>query len=188
MQTLNRCRLALKLLFLSDIATACGRFLNTGLVLCPTPQDKGVSSLIFPKEVPSQSDWRLWREFWTALAGPGWSLRDPLGAWVHPTHRQWEWFYNARDDLLLHSTREGSITAYLAPENGHRLRSRQTYHRAHSVGAIPAHVFPASVLELSDCQVLRREIGPPLAKLNPETPSFWSHLRSLGGGWMWEHK
>ena len=187
--TNNRCRLALKFLFLSlsDIATVCGRFLNTSLVLRPTPQDKGVSLLIFPKEVPSQSDWRLWWEFWTVLAGPGWSLRDPLGAWVHPTHRRWEWFYDARDDLLLHSTRDGSMIAYLAPEIGHHLRSRQIYHRLHAAGAIPAHVLPASVLVLSGRQVLRREIGPPLARLNPETPPFWSYLRSLGGEWMWEH-
>jgi hypothetical protein len=74
LQALNRCRLALKLLFLSNIATACGRFINITLTLQPAPQDKSVSSFIFPNERPSQSDWRLWLEFWTALAGPGWSL------------------------------------------------------------------------------------------------------------------
>jgi len=187
LQILNRCRLALKLLFLSDIATACGRFINTSLVLRPIPQDKGMSSFIFPKEIPSRNDWRLWREFWTALSGPGWSLREPLGPWVSPTHRRWEWRYDPRDDILLHLAGDGSITAYIASENGHRLRSRQTYYRSHAAGAVPAHALPAGVLVLSDCQVLRKEIGPPLAVLPPETSSFWPYLRSLGGEWMWEH-
>ena len=39
LQALNRCWLALKLLFLSDIATACGRLINIILVLQPTPQE-----------------------------------------------------------------------------------------------------------------------------------------------------
>jgi len=106
LQALNGCRLALKLLFLSDIATACGSFINITLVLQPAPQDKSVSSFVFPNERPSQSDWRLWLEFWTAFAGPGWSLRHPLGNWEHPTHRRWDWFYDARDDLLIHSERD----------------------------------------------------------------------------------
>jgi len=74
LQGLNRCRLALKLLFLSDIATACGRFINISLVLRPASQDKGVSAFVFPNEHLSQVDWRLWLDFWTAFAGPGWSL------------------------------------------------------------------------------------------------------------------
>ncbi len=38
--------LALKLIFLSDIATACGRFINITLVLQPAPQAKSVSSFV----------------------------------------------------------------------------------------------------------------------------------------------
>jgi len=106
LQGLNRCRLALKLLFLSDIATACGRFINISLVLRPASQDKGVSAFVFPNEHLSQVDWRLWLDFWTAFAGPGWSLQNPLGTWEHPTHQRWDWFYDARDDLLIHSERD----------------------------------------------------------------------------------
>jgi len=63
LQALNRCRLALKLLFLSDIATACRHFINIILVLQPTPKDKSVLSFVFPNERPSQGDWRFWQEF-----------------------------------------------------------------------------------------------------------------------------
>jgi hypothetical protein len=63
LQALNRCWLALKLLFLSDIATACGRFINISLVLRLVSQDKGVLAFVFPNEHPSQGDWRLWLDF-----------------------------------------------------------------------------------------------------------------------------
>jgi hypothetical protein len=109
----------LKLLFLSDIATACGRFINISLVLRPVTQDKGVSAFVFPNEHPSQGDWRLWLEFWTAFAGPGWSLRNPLGTWEHPTHRRWDWFYDAREDLLIHLEQDGETVAYSIPGEGH---------------------------------------------------------------------
>jgi hypothetical protein len=124
-QALNRCRLALKLLFLSDIATTCGHLLNISLVLKPARPNKSVSEFVFPNEHPSPRDWKLWLELWTAFAGPGWGLRNPLGAWEHPTHWQWEWLYNARDDLLLHLVSNMEIIAYSIPGEGHCLRSRQ---------------------------------------------------------------
>jgi len=188
LHALNRCRLALKLLFLSNIATVCGRFINIGLVLWPVSQDKGVSVFVFPNEHPSQGDWRLWLDFWTAFAGPGWSLRNPLVTWEHPTHQRWDWFYDTRDDLLIHSERDGETVAYSIPGEGHRLRSRQIYHRSHVLASIPAHsCLPANVLKLPGDQILRREIGPPLASSSSVTQSFWTHLRSMGGEWMWEH-
>jgi len=187
LQTLNRCRLALKLIFLSDIATACGRFINIALVMHPAPQAKSVSSFVFPNERPSQNDWQLWLELWTALAGPGWSLRRPLGIWEHTTHRRWDWFYDARDDLLIHSGRDGVIVAYSRPGEGHRLRSRQVYNRSHELDTIPTHCLLANVMVLPGEQILRRETGPPLAKSTSTVQSFWSHLRSMGGEWMWKY-
>ena len=186
-QALNRCRLALKLLFLSNIATACGRSINISLVLRPVSQDKGASSFVFPNEHPSQGDWRLWLDFWTAFAGPGWSLQNPLGNWEHPTHRRWDWFYDARDNLLIHLERDGETVAYSIPGEGHRLRLRQIYHRSHVLASVPAHCLPANVLTLPGYQILRREIGPPLASSSLVTQSFWTYLRSMGGEWMWEH-
>ena len=64
--------MALKLLYLSDITTACGRLLDTSLLLKPTRKNKKVSNFVFPNEQPSVSDWKLWLEFWMAFLGPGW--------------------------------------------------------------------------------------------------------------------
>ncbi len=177
----------MKLLFLSDIATAWRRLLNISLVLRPARPNKSVSAFVFPNEHPSPCNWKLWLELWMAFAGPGWGLCNPLGAWEHPTHQQWEWFYDARDDLLIHLVSNTEITAYSIPGEGHRLQSRQIYQRLHTLGQVPSHCLPATVLVLPGDQILCREIGPPLAAPLTDTSSFWTHLCSMGGEWMWEH-
>ena len=162
----------MKLLFLSDITTACGRLLNISLVLRPARPNKSVSTFVFPNKHPSPRDWKLWLELWTAFVGPGWGLRNPLGTWEHPTHRQWEWFYDARDDLLIHLISDMETIAYSIPGEGHRLRSRQIYQRSHALSQVPSHCLPATVLILPSDQILCREIGPPLAAPRPDTSSF----------------
>jgi hypothetical protein len=86
LQDLNRCRLALRLLFLSDIMTACGRLLDVTLLAEPQCSQNHRSTFIFSNEKPSQSKWMMWLEFWTAAAGPGGSLNQPLSEWIGPTH------------------------------------------------------------------------------------------------------
>ena len=121
----------------------------------------------------------LWLEFWTAFSGPGWSL-------YVPTHRHWEWFYDARDNLIIHMESDTDINAYSVPREGHRLHSWQVYPRSHTLGQVLPHCLPVNVLILPGDQILCREIGPPLAIDCSECNSFWSHLCSIGGEWMWE--
>ena len=158
------------MLFLSDITTACRRLLNTSLVLRPAHQDKSVSWFIFPSEYPSPHDWKLWLDFWTSFSGSGWSLHIPLGAWVNPTHRQWEWFYDVQDDLLVHIECDTMMVAYSTPRESHRLClcSRQVYLHSHALGHVPSNCLPANVVVLPGDQVLHREIGPPLATTHPD--------------------
>jgi hypothetical protein len=84
---LNRCRTANKMLFLSDITTACGQYVDCNL-LSPTTLWLGPRSTFrFPWELPSSKDWILWKTFWTAFLGPGSLLYIPLGDWLHTSHR-----------------------------------------------------------------------------------------------------
>ena len=111
--------MSLKLLFLSNISTACGRLFDTCLVLNPIQQSKSVLKVVFPNEQPSCSDWNLWLEFWRAFSGPGWALYISLGAGEYPTHRRWEWFYDAWVDLIIHMERDKEFTAYNISGEGH---------------------------------------------------------------------
>ncbi len=98
--TLNRCRITNKMLFLSDVATACSRYINCTLLGPLAPWLGPRSTYTFPQEVPSSKNWLLWRTFWTSYSGPGGLLHIPLGEWLHPSHRIWEWFYDPIRDQV----------------------------------------------------------------------------------------
>ena len=57
--SLNRCPIANKMLFLSDITTSCGWYVDCNL-LGPTTSRQGErSSIGFPCELPLPKDWTL---------------------------------------------------------------------------------------------------------------------------------
>ena len=64
--SLNHCRLAHKAIFLSDLATACGQFLDSTFLVLPDFRDATAARLsyVFPNERPSRKDWKLWWDFW----------------------------------------------------------------------------------------------------------------------------
>ncbi len=55
LQGINRCRLELRLLFPSDITTACGHFLDVTFLADPHYSQNHHSTFIFPNEKPSRS-------------------------------------------------------------------------------------------------------------------------------------
>ena len=87
--SLNRCRLALQMLFLLDIVSANGRWVEKLLTLPPTDDTKR-SWFSFPREEPTSVDWVRWLEFWDQFTETGGYLPQPLGQWLAPTHRIWK--------------------------------------------------------------------------------------------------
>jgi hypothetical protein len=96
-KSLNRCRRTLQCIFLSDLVTADGRYLES-FVFDPGPY-KRCSTDHFPPERPTRGDWNKWCSFWHNYTATGGKLRVPLGRWIHPSHRKWLWFVNTRDEL-----------------------------------------------------------------------------------------
>ena len=86
-QRLSWCRGSLQCIFLSDLAMADGRYLES-FVFDPGPP-KQCSNYCFPCEHPTKTDWDTWFNFWQNYATTGGKLKVPLGQWTHPTHRKW---------------------------------------------------------------------------------------------------
>jgi hypothetical protein len=185
---LNCCRLAHRLLFLSDIATACGRALDLTFLVPPTPDTipESQSLLVFPNEQPSRADWRLWWDFWTSIVGYGGSLCIPLGEWVAQSHWKWEWFYCENEDMLYHQGHY-TISMYNCTMPPARIRSLRENHHTQVIRRIPAYCIPVIFLVLPGDIVHRKSIGPPLASFVQADKPFWGFLHSLGGEWMWDH-
>ncbi len=96
--SLGWCRGALEAIFLSDVTTADGRYLEK-FVFDPGCKNSK-STYKFPREKPSNKDWRTWFNFWHSFTSTGDKLKVPLGNWIHPTHRIWKWYYRVQDDDL----------------------------------------------------------------------------------------
>jgi hypothetical protein len=76
-KSINRCQGMLQCIFLSDVVTADGRYLES-FVFNPGPF-KRRPDYRFPREYPSQKDWETQFEFWHRYALMGDKLAVPLG-------------------------------------------------------------------------------------------------------------
>lgn len=76
-RSLCRCRVALEVLFLSDITTADGRYLEE-FVFTLGGRERA-SRFKFPREHPTRANWNLWFNFWHSFTTTGGKLKVPLG-------------------------------------------------------------------------------------------------------------
>lgn len=96
---LNRVRLHQQVIFLSDVMDASGRAMDSKY-LEEHPWNEKWSSLIFPKERPSASDFRLWREALPQIRALGGRLH--IGRHLREGHKTWAWRYDIESSQLFH--------------------------------------------------------------------------------------
>jgi hypothetical protein len=46
---------------------------------------------------------------------------------------------------------------------------------------------PANLIPTGEGTIHRRSTSQPLAKTAIGTETFWTYLKSLGGGWLWDN-
>jgi len=183
-KSLNRCRGMLQCIFLSDLVTADGRYLES-FIFDPGPF-KRQSNYCFPREGPIKGDWDMWFNFWHNYATTGGKLKVPLGRWTHPTHRKWLWYSSSIDNL--HRVKERIVYHYLPAQSKHHTRSGLAYTLAwkEKLGVNSVITEPVSVQGSDDTHVYKLNIGPTLARGPQQTSDFWEYIRNWGVEWMWE--
>ena len=173
--SINKCRIFKRSLFLSDLVTADGRRLEE---FCWNKGSVGASTYTFPKELPTCSDWECWMNFWRQVTDNNGTLKSPLGKWVHPSHRQWQWFYGHGHIFQREGPSLRSVT----------LDSVHTVHRTNDNNSLIPLEATSSLEVVS---LVSRRTGmrvqsiiriPPL--LSSES-TIWNILSSYGGEWMW---
>jgi hypothetical protein len=87
-KSLNRCRGAMKAIFLSYITTADSKYLEHFAFEPETGTT--ATRYIFPQEKPTRVVWATWIDFWHGFTTTGGKLKTLLGNWIHGTHRVWE--------------------------------------------------------------------------------------------------
>ncbi len=181
---LGRCRGVLKAIFLSDITTADGWYLEN-FVFDPGGT-KTKSNFKFPCKILTNNNWNSWFNFWHNFTSTGDKLKVPLGNWTHPTHRIWQWYYKAQEDNLQRID-GGTIYHYKLVLGYQHTQTMRMYHLVREKPFSPAVALglPTSTLGFSNQQVVKLSKGPALAQASGEIKNFWEFLHSWGGNWMW---
>jgi hypothetical protein len=98
-QRLNRVRILMQVLFLSDVLTVLGNRIDT-TVLQIRPRTNKTSTLNWPKEEPTLADMILWKEALEDIC-PSRRCLNCLGQYVEKSHRVQEWRWCAMTNKLL---------------------------------------------------------------------------------------
>jgi hypothetical protein len=184
-RSLSRCRGSLEIIFLSDMTTADGRYLEQFVF---DPGSKVARSKYkIPQESPAKRDWDAWFDFWHDYTATGDKLHTPLGAWLTPTHMRWLWYYNSPTDDL-HRIEKGKVHHYRRIVTFRRTRSSTSYDIASEEDLTPTFKrgTPTPVLTSTNTRVNKLNEGTPFATEPLPPTDFWEFLNTWGGTWMWE--
>jgi hypothetical protein len=124
---INRVRVSLQVLFMSDILTASRNMIALE-ILSPRPRGEAWSTMRWPNENPTTSDMALWRNAMHAIC-PSRCLCQGVGRFVRQTHRIWKWYWNSNESTLYRTSEDGiSEDVFVAgrkPNCFHFLHSQQ---------------------------------------------------------------
>ena len=95
----TRVRGFLNAIFLSDIVTADGKFIEEH-ALSEIEEYKRRSCYNFPREHPTKQDWVIWKCLLRGLLLENYELPTPMGKFTTYSHRIWEWTTNTEEKEL----------------------------------------------------------------------------------------
>ena len=179
---LNRVRLHQQVIFLSDVMDASGRAIESKC-LEELPWNERWSSLIFLKEMPSDSDFRLWNEALLQIRALGGRLH--IGGHLRQGHKAWPWKYDIKSLQLFHIKEDGVDLYEPALCEGARTRANRYVCTDERTGVIPRG-GPCTIGETAGEGILKiisfTDNPPPT-----EPPlTFRQVLSEWGHIWMWE--
>ncbi len=184
LNTLNRCRMHLQVLLLSDICDGSGTQLLQQFWDKPRPAN---TYLLWPKSIqPTESDWQTWR---TALQqvlhlGRHRQLGHPLGHWF-PSNTGW--FWDPQTMALWHLTKQGATRHGKIPKRGWT----RWFHASGSTDEPPHLTHRATIIKdgnhlrltgYGSISVAASQLGSPLdlALCNPFNREWSLELHPVG--------
>ncbi len=179
LRCLNRVRISLQVLFLSDVLTASGDQVSVDILLW-RPKGKAWSTMRLPKEQPTDSDMRLWNNTMKSIC-PSRSGTPKVGEYASDLHRVWRWFWNKTNSSIHHVCLDST--------------TEEVYVVGRKTKQILLLIQPTAQKTL--CHMLRptnsgREtlattVHGNIAPQIPMPHSFVEVLQSWGNTWLWEH-
>jgi hypothetical protein len=179
---LNRVRIYLQALFISDILTASGNKINTEMTAQSMTQRKQLR-LRWPIEHPTGPDFQLWRDAVRALC-PSRDNRTRMGPFIAPTHRIWNWRWDKGSGSLCQSSKDGETEdVFRLEKKPNRCYYSET--RAYTGQGIICSVEPTHAGQIRGGWRLTswaQEATPA-----PTHKTFMDVLYSWGDTWLWDN-
>jgi hypothetical protein len=183
---LNRVRLAQQVLFVSDVLDAGGRALDRKYLVRRPHRDKW-STLVFPREIPSSKDYKLWRNALMQLRPGGRHSVTRVHEFVSHGHKIWDWRYDEIGQRLLHHKKGGTMDIYIPSQTPGNIRRPNCWTRT-----APCDVALDDTGVICSVKDAGLEVKAlcSYAQPAPSTPiltTFWDVLISWGHTWMWDN-
>jgi hypothetical protein len=164
LEALNRCRIFLQVLTLSDITSADGRQLIVPILNGNKLVDRR-SNLTWPvQQRPPPSDWRVWSSALSHLHKQG-KLHTPLTTWTASSHQSWFWFMDPATHTLFYQASEASWQATSPLQSSSRGRTRTDNKKQYQKSALQQseppedQLVPISILEDPSQDLVTPNIG-----------------------------
>ena len=187
---LNRCRLYLQVLFLSDIASGDGKSMAKDFFNYQGRAARPLSSQWeWPLQQPAKEDWVLWhaamRQITTSSTG-GFERKLHLWAWLRDPHQQRVWRYDPVGGFLFEYKEELNVWKCYRAESSRY--TRRTYFSAEGLTAgnhLPPGVHMPVVFPAAGTQRVEMAGYAPLHIMQPYHPkTVEMAIVDLGrGGW-----
>jgi hypothetical protein len=179
LRRLNRVRISLQVLFLSNVLTASGGKVSLDILL-RWPKGEVWSTIRWPTERPTNSDMRLWNNALSSIC-PSRSSTSSVGEYICNLHRVQWWFWN-KTDSSIHHVKPDSMTEDVFVVG--RKPNRFSYSHSQACQKQNAICSVQPTLERDHWRLL----STATIALQAATPrTFVGILKSWGNTWLWEH-
>jgi hypothetical protein len=176
---LNQVWVSQQLLFMSDVLTASGNKINPEVLTCRPPGEAWLD-MMWPNKHPTDSDFQTWKRAMLSIC-PSRSSCTSVGRFTGPTHRIWQWRWDAEKSTLHHLRADGATEDIF-------LSGRKPNRFHHSHIQPNSHLNTICLVESTlGGECWRLTSSEPLATVNRAPSSFLGVLRSWGNTRLWEH-
>jgi hypothetical protein len=185
LESLNIVRRCRNLIHVSDIVKCNGKTLDEFITSDSTELSE---AHIFPREQPTESDFRLWNEAMIKLCLGTNSLPYILGNYLRKPHLPWRWYTNENADCLYcessGSTLSHTIYRRQGTGVGTRFGKKYDWLRAEP-GRHTGNCYASVTMSNATCAILHSAAKVPVEVPSPS--SFLETLQSFGNGSLWDN-
>ena len=187
MISINRQRLYLHVIFLSDITTGNGSYIRNDVFSNETKPR--LSSYSWPRVEPTKRDFILWSEALQLISTQSGKLSQSLGAWTSSTHLQYQDYYNPiSQEYFINSIHyEGKCNKWkrFITTSERRTRNYPLFKFTKEVTNIPSHLCIGTSYSVNrDHIVMESYANPP--KYSIPTKTLKGIVEGWGETWIWQ--